>query len=57
MMINLQTQIRDEIKIAFEELFKYDCPIDNISIDETPKNFNGFYTLEALNISLVISMR
>ncbi len=45
MMINLQTQIRDEIKIAFEELFKYDCPIDNISIDETPKNFNGFYTL------------
>ena len=43
MMINLQTQIRDEIKIAFEELFKYDCPIDNISIDDTPKNFKGFY--------------
>ena len=44
-MKNFQTLLKEEIKIAFKDIFKYDCLIENISIDETPKNFNGFYTL------------
>ena len=35
----------EEIKAAFNDIFNYDCSLENISIDDTPKNFNGFYTL------------
>ena len=44
-MENVLDQLKEEIKIAFNELFNYECDIENISIDVTPKNFEGFYTL------------
>ena len=44
-MVNFQTLLKEEIKVAFSDVFSYDCPLENISIDETPKNFVGFYTL------------
>ena len=44
-MENFQTLLKEEIKVAFSDVFSYDCPLENISIDETPKNFVGFYTL------------
>ena len=44
-MENVLDQLKEEIKIAFKELFNYECDIQNISIDVTPKNFEGFYTL------------
>ena len=44
-MENFQTLLKEEIKVAFSDVFSYDCSLENISIDDTPKNFNGFYTL------------
>ncbi len=44
-MENFQTLLKEEIKVAFSDVFSYECPLENISIDETPKNFVGFYTL------------
>ena len=43
-MENVLDQLKEEIKIAFKELFNYECDIENISIDVTPKNFEGFPT-------------
>ena len=44
-MENFKTLLKEEIKAAFNDIFNYDCSLENISIDDTPKNFNGFYTL------------
>ena len=44
-MENIQTTLKVEIKVAFNDIFNYDCLLENISIDDTPKNFDGFYTL------------
>tara|TARA_B100000029_G_scaffold493638_1_gene556401 strand:- start:153 stop:1949 length:1797 start_codon:yes stop_codon:yes gene_type:complete len=44
-MINLQLKLKSEIKDAFEKLYNYKCSEEKISIDATPKNFQGFYTL------------
>ena len=44
-MENFKTVLKEEIKTAFNDIFNYDCSLENISIDDTPKNFNGFYTL------------
>ena len=44
-MENIQTTLKEEIKVAFNDIFNYDCLLENISIDDTPKNFDGFYTL------------
>ncbi len=44
-MENFKTVLKEEIKAAFNDIFNYDCSLENISIDDTPKNFNGFYTL------------
>ncbi len=43
--MNLISTIKKEIKSIFEEEFKYQCDLNNITIDNTPKNFTGFYTL------------
>ena len=43
--MNLISTIKKEIKSIFEKEFKYQCDINNITIDNTPKNFRGFYTL------------
>tara|TARA_Y100001970_G_scaffold102663_1_gene128892 strand:- start:2230 stop:4023 length:1794 start_codon:yes stop_codon:yes gene_type:complete len=43
--MNLIRTIKKEIKSIFEEEFKYQCDLNNITIDNTPKNFTGFYTL------------
>ena len=43
-MINIQLEIKQIIKEALIDSFNYDCNIQNISIDTTPKNFEGFYT-------------
>ncbi len=44
-MIEIQSRLKIEIKNAFQILFDYVCDSDKISIDETPKNYSGFYTL------------
>ena len=44
-MENIQTKLKEEIKVAFNDIFNYNCLLENISIDDTPKNFDGFYTL------------
>ena len=43
--MNLISNIKKEIKSIFEEEFKYQCDLNNITIDNTPKSFTGFYTL------------
>ena len=43
-MINIQLEIKQVIKKALIDSFNYDCNVKNISIDTTPKNFEGFYT-------------
>ena len=44
-MIDIRIEIKHEIREAFKKLYNYSCSLDLISIDDTPKNFNGFYTL------------
>jgi len=43
-MIDIQLEIKQTIKKALIDSFNYDCNIESISIDTTPKNFVGFYT-------------
>jgi len=33
-MENFQTLLKEEIKVAFSDVFSYDCPLENISIDD-----------------------
>ena len=44
-MIDIRIEIKHEIREAFKKLYNYSCSLDLISIDDTPKNFEGFYTL------------
>ena len=44
-MENIQIKLKEEIKVAFNKIFNYNCSLEDISIDDTPKNFDGFYTL------------
>ena len=43
--MEIQEKIKNEIIQVFEDEFNYKCSIDNINIDQTPKNFDGLYTL------------
>ncbi len=43
--MEIQEKIKKEIIQVFEDEFNYKCSIDNIIIDQTPKNFDGLYTL------------
>ena len=43
--MEIQEKIKKEIIQVFEDEFNYKCSIDNINIDQTPKNFDGLYTL------------
>ena len=43
--MKLQEKIKNEVIKVFNDEFKYKCSINDISIDQTPKNFSGFYTL------------
>ena len=43
--MDLINTIKKEIKSIFDKEFEYKCDINNITIDNTPKNFRGFYTL------------
>ena len=43
--MEIQEKIKKEITQVFEDEFNYKCSIDNINIDQTPKNFDGLYTL------------
>mgnify|MGYP001250150937 FL=1 len=43
--MEIQEKIKREIIQVFEDEFNYKCSIDNINIDQTPKNFDGLYTL------------
>ena len=42
--MEIQEKIKKEIIQVFEDEFNYKCSIDNINIDQTPKNFDGFKT-------------
>ena len=43
--MQLQEKIKNEVIKVFKDEFNYKCSVNNISIDQTPKNFSGFYTL------------
>jgi len=43
-MIDIQLELKKIIKKALNDSFNYECNIERISIDTTPKNFDGFYT-------------
>ena len=43
--MSISEKIKIEIKESFKKLFGYNCGLADITIDQTPKNFNGFYTL------------
>ena len=43
--MKLQEKIKNEVIKVFNDEFKYKCSINDISIDQTPKSFSGFYTL------------
>ena len=43
--MEIQEKIKKEIIKVFEDEFNYKCSIDKINIDQTPKNFDGLYTL------------
>ena len=43
--MEIQEKIKKEIIQVFEDELNYKCSIDNINIDQTPKNFDGLYTL------------
>jgi arginyl-tRNA synthetase len=43
--MQLQEKIKNEVIKVFKDEFNYKCSINDISIDQTPKNFSGFYTL------------
>ena len=43
--MSVSEKIMIEIKESFKKLFGYNCDLADITIDKTPKNFNGFYTL------------
>ena len=43
-MVDIQLELKQIIKKSLIHSFDYDCDIENISIDTTPKNFEGFYT-------------
>ena len=43
--MSISEKIKVEIKESFKELFSYNCDIEDITIDQTPKKFSGFYTL------------
>ena len=50
-MIDIQLELKKIIKKSLNNSFDYDCKIGRISIDTTPKNFEGFYTF--LNLILM----
>ena len=41
-MENVLDQLKEEIKIAFNELFNYECDIENISIEIYINTINNF---------------
>ena len=43
--MSISEKIKIEIKESFKKLFDYNCGLADITIDQTPKNFSGFYTL------------
>ena len=43
--MELQEKIKNEVIKVFRDEFSYECSLNDISIDQTPKNFTGFYTL------------
>ena len=43
--MELQEKIKTEVIKVFRDEFAYECSLNDISIDQTPKNFTGFYTL------------
>ena len=43
-MIDIQLELKKIIKKSLNDSFNYECNIERISIDTTPKNFEGFYT-------------
>lgn len=43
--MSISEKIKIEIKESFKKLFGYNCDLADITIDQTPKNFSGFYTL------------
>lgn len=43
-MVDIQLELKQIIKKSLIHSFDYDCDIENISIDTTPKNFEGFHT-------------
>ena len=43
--MELQEKIKTEVIKVFRDEFSYECSLNDISIDQTPKNFTGFYTL------------
>ena len=43
--MELQEKIKTEVIKVFRDEFTYECSLNDISIDQTPKNFTGFYTL------------
>ena len=43
--MELQEKIKTEVIKVFRDEFGYECSLNDISIDQTPKNFTGFYTL------------
>ena len=45
MYMELQEKIKTEVIKVFRDEFSYECSLNDISIDQTPKNFTGFYTL------------
>ena len=43
--MSISEKIKIEIKESFKKLFGYNCDLADITIDQTPKKFSGFYTL------------
>ena len=43
--MELQEKIKTEVIKVFRDEFGYECSLNDISIDQTPKNYTGFYTL------------
>ena len=42
--MNILNDIKLEIQSALKVIFAYECDLENITLEETIKNYDGFYT-------------
>jgi arginyl-tRNA synthetase len=42
--MNIVKDLKLEIQSALEQIFNYNCLLEDITIEETIKNYDGFYT-------------